>query len=91
MDRTEAAGLLREHMERLAEMSHGEAEARIGDPRVATVVGESGTVYQIEVEVFWDADPGGLLRVLASIDDGSLRGAFRPVSEDCLIGPDGPA
>jgi hypothetical protein len=90
MDRTEAAGLLRAHMGRLQGLSHCEAEARIGDPRVTTVVGGSGTTYFIEVDVFWDAEPGGRLRVLGSIDDGSLRGAFSPVCDDFLIESDGP-
>jgi hypothetical protein len=89
MDRTEAASLLRDHMRRLSEFAYDVFVARIGEQRMATVSGESGAEYQIEVEVFWDSEPGGFLRVLGSIDDGTLRAAFRPVCEDFLIGPDG--
>jgi hypothetical protein len=89
MDRTEAALLLREHMSRLGGLGYREFIALIGDQQMAVVAGESGAEYQIEVEVFWDSEPGGLLRVLGSIDDGTLRAAFRPVCEDFLIGPDG--
>jgi len=52
------------------------------------VVGPSGTEYQIEILVTWDHRPNGDVRVLGSIDDGTLRGAFKPVCSDLLVGPD---
>jgi hypothetical protein len=90
MDRTEAAQLLGDHMRHLSGIGYDEFAARIGEPQVVEVVGRSGAEYQIEVDVFWDSEPGGLLRVLGSVDDGTLRAAFRPVCEDFLIGPRGP-
>ena len=76
-------------MKRFVELSYEECVALIGDQQVTSVCGGSGVGYQIEVEAFWDSKPGGLVRVLGSIDDGTLRAAFRPVSDDFLIGPDG--
>ena len=56
-------------------------------PRVFERVGESGTVYQIEVEAFWD-HPGqesGDLRVLASIDDGRILSSIVPLCDDFIV------
>jgi hypothetical protein len=89
MDRSEAASLLRNHMTRLRGIAYDVFVSLIGEQQTATVSGESGAEYQIEVEVFWDSEPGGFLRVLGSIDDGTLRAAFRPVCEDFLVGPRG--
>ncbi len=47
-----------------------------------------GAEYQIEVEVFWDGQQGGDIRVLGSIDDGGWS-AFRPLCEDFIIAPSG--
>ena len=76
-------------MRRLSDLAYDVFVDRIGEQQTAIASGESGAEYQIEVEVFWDSEPGGLLRVLGSIDDGSLRAAFRPVCEDFLMGPEG--
>jgi hypothetical protein len=53
------------------------------------VQGASGVEYQIEVEVQWDDQPGGNIRVLAAIDDGSFRAAFSPVCDGFVLAPDG--
>ncbi|MCL4502142.1 MAG: hypothetical protein M1438_09825 [Deltaproteobacteria bacterium] len=47
--------------------------------------GDSGAVYQIEWQVFWDAQPGGDIRVLVSIDDGSLARSIIPLSTSFLV------
>ena len=68
-------------------MSFAELQAMIRAPQVFERVGESGTVYQIEVEAFWD-HPGqesGDLRVLASIDDGRILTSIVPLCEDFII------
>ena len=44
--------------------------------------------YQGEIRVFWDAEPDGAIRVMASIDDGGWR-AFVPLTEDFILAPDG--
>jgi hypothetical protein len=54
-----------------------------------TVVAESGVLYQVEVQAFWDSprQPGNL-RVIVAIDDGGWR-AFRPLSADFIVASDG--
>lgn len=89
MDKTEAAQVLRLHLQRYRALSHGELQRRIGEIDAFSVEGPSGTEYQIEIEVFWDARPGGDLRVLGSIDDGGFRSSLSPVCEDFILAPDG--
>lgn len=48
--------------------------------------GDSGTDYQIEIEVMWDGKGGGDLRVLGSIDDGGVR-AFCPLCDSFIVTP----
>jgi hypothetical protein len=45
-------------------------------------------MYQIEIEVFWDNQRGGNVRVMGSIDDGGWR-AFMPLTRDFIKAPDG--
>jgi hypothetical protein len=52
------------------------------------VVGLSGTEYQIEIHVTWDHKTDGDVRVMGTIDDGTFRGAFKPVCEDLVVRPD---
>lgn len=56
------------------------------DPVAYEVRGPSGTLYQIEIEAFWDDKQSGNIRVMGSIDDGGLR-AFVPLSEDFIKNP----
>jgi hypothetical protein len=58
----------------------------IGESKQIGMVGASGTRYQLEVDVVWDAKPAGDIRILASIDDGGWR-AFCPLSQSGLISP----
>lgn len=51
------------------------------------VIGDSGVVYQLDVQAFWDSGKPGDLRVMASIDDRGLR-AFSPFSCDFIMAPD---
>ncbi len=58
------------------------------EPDISEVTGESGTKYQIEIQIFWDDKPFNNIRVLGSIDDGGFR-AFSPLSDDFIISPSG--
>ena len=51
-----------------------------GPKRVIQVVGPSGTTYQIDVSVYWDAKPHGNVRVIGSIDDDGLASVHPVVS-----------
>ncbi len=52
-------------------------------PSTYEVKGQSGALYQIEIQAFWDDRPNGDVRIMASIDDGGLR-AFSPISDDFI-------
>jgi hypothetical protein len=88
MDDDEARALLRRHLQTYRARSHAELSRLLARPQSAEVVGASGTSYGIEVEVFWDDEPGGNVRVMGTIDDGGLR-AFVPLAEDFILSPDG--
>ena len=88
MDREEALGLLDAHLDQYRKMSYVELSAKIGDEEFPEVVGPSGTEYQIEIHVTWDHRPDGDIRVMGTIDDGTFRGAFKPVCEDVIVTPD---
>ena len=88
MDNAEAITLLKDHSEAYRLRSYGDLVTLLGKPQVAELRGASGVTYQVEVEVHWDARPGGALRVLGSIDDGGWR-ASSPLCDDFILAPDG--
>ena len=89
MDKTEARAVLEEFLRELKTRSYLELQEFISNPECLERVGPSGTVYQIEYESVWDFEPGGDLRLIASIDDGGLLSAMLPVSSGFLISPQG--
>jgi hypothetical protein len=80
--------LLRTALAEYLARTYPELVREIGHVHVRSVHGTDGREYQIEVEVMWDDQPGGAVRVLAAIDDGSFR-AFLPLCDDFLMSPDG--
>lgn len=88
MDKTEAKKILTEQLERYRKRSHSELTQLIDQPETFTVMGESGTKYQIEIQAFWDHKPGGDLRVIGSIDDGGWH-ALSPLNDDFIMRNDG--
>ena len=89
MDRSVAATLLRHELEPYAHRSRAELMQRIDRVDAYEVIGPDGVGYQVEVSVHWDAEPGGVLRVVASIDDGGFRSALRPVVDGFLVDEEG--
>jgi len=87
VDKREAEFLLRRKLGEYRTIAYPDLVARIGTDDHATVVGASGVEYQLEVQVGWDREPGGDVRVIAAIDDGGLR-AF-PLTDSLLVAPDG--
>jgi hypothetical protein len=81
--------LLEKSVERLRRESYDDLARRIdGDPETETAQGQSGTVYQLELLAMWDDQPGGNVRVLASVDDGGWR-AFAPLTRSFIKAHDG--
>lgn len=89
MDKSEAAEILLEHMFRYRAKSYGELERLIGNVQVHEATGGSGVAYTLEFDVMWDSDPGGNIRVIGSIDDGTFSSAFSPLTDDYILSPDG--
>jgi hypothetical protein len=79
MERVEAKWLLLRELVKHRRCSYGQLTTKIGDGQVFEVRAPSGTFYQIDIDVVWDDQPGGAIRILGSIDDGGWR-AFCPIS-----------
>ena len=88
MDKTEAKKILAEQIEQYRKKSHSALSRLIDQPETLTVVGVSGTKYELEVEALWDHEPGQDLRVIVAIDDGGLR-ALSPLTDDFIMRNDG--
>ncbi|MGH2581313.1 MAG: hypothetical protein ACRDFQ_00280 [Anaerolineales bacterium] len=91
MDKNEAREIVRRELDEYRKQSFNKLSRLVGEQIVVERTGPSGTAYQIEVEGMWD-DPrkvGGDLRVMAAIDDGTLLGAFSPLTEGFIITPGG--
>ena len=70
MYREEASELLDVELGEYRQMSYGDLSAMIGHEESLVTVGRAGTEYQIDIQIRWDHEPGGYVRVMASIDDG---------------------
>ena len=57
---------------------------RLGQKERLEFTTAAGTWYQADIEPVWDDEPGGMVRVLFSLDDGG-RGAYHPMTESLLI------
>ncbi len=89
MDEAEARLLLDGIAAEVARLSYDELVARYrGETECREVVGESGAVYQVEVQAFWDGRDPGPLRVILGVDDGGWR-AWSPLTTDFVMLPDG--
>ena len=88
MNNSEARQVLLEHLACYRTKSYAELLALLTAKQVDTleVRGPSGTDYQLEFEFFWDAKPGGDIRVWGTIDDGRWR-AFCPLVESFILSP----
>jgi hypothetical protein len=77
MDKTEARQILKRELGGYRSRSFAELVKLLDQEVTTEVSADSGVTYQLEIQVFWDDQPGGNLRVLGSIDDGGWR-AFIP-------------
>lgn len=87
MDRAEASEVLGQHLDRLQALGFDALARRIGDLEVLTQPGQSGVEYQLELDVRWDRERGGVIRIFGSMDDGGLE-AFLPLTDSRLVSPD---
>jgi hypothetical protein len=88
VDQAEARGILRAHLDEWRRRTYAELRSEVGESRQLQTTGQSGTQYQVDVQVRWDDKPNGDIRVFGGIDDGGWR-AFAPLTEDFILGPGG--
>ena len=89
MNKKEALEIIEKELSVFRSKNYSELKDRIGsEPFVKELTSELGNFYQIEIQVFWDSEPNGNIRVIGSIDDGSLR-AFVPLNSDFIMSPTG--
>jgi len=91
MDKREAQALLTQFIAGLMSRSYQEWQSLLGESAVVEQPGPSGVTYQIEWQAFWDSQAGGDIRVLVSIDDGSLARFIVPLTAGFLVSPPGRA
>jgi hypothetical protein len=77
MDSREAEALLLEQLARYKANSHAELALLIGHSECIELSGASGSAYQIEIDVFSDSRPGGVIRVMGSSTTAAFVPSFR--------------
>ena len=88
MDTGAARKVLNKWLAKLRAVPYRELAARVDTVTTDEEARDSERSWQLEVQVLWDDEPGGNVRVVVSIDDGGLR-AFVPVSESFVKAPSG--
>ena len=88
MDKQEAQSLLTKRLGAYRARSYSDLVALICQ-KCVQISSPSGRAYQIELGVPWDQEPDGNVRVIASIDDGTFRAAFSPLTDGFIKAPDG--
>jgi hypothetical protein len=90
MDRREAGEVADAILAELRAVPYEELVARLlTDVETRVVAEPSGTDYQAEIQAIWDDGRPGDLLVMVGVDDGSVRGAFRPESRSFIVAADG--
>ena len=88
MDTVAAQRVLDKWMAKLRTEPYRELASRVGSITTDEVVRDGARAWQVEVQVSWDDEPNGNVRVMVSIDDGGLR-AFVPMTDDFVKSPSG--
>ncbi len=83
MDKGEAKDVILGELLQYRNKPYSELVSLIEEVNAYEKNGPSGSKYQIEIQLMWDDEEGGNIRVWGSIDDGGIR-AFSPMSE-CFI------
>ena len=84
MDKIEAQQVLEDELLAYQRRLYEELVPLVGQKVHFARSSPSGTTYQVDVDVFWDDRPNGLIRIVGAIDDGSLLNAILPLSRASL-------
>lgn len=88
MDKKEARKIIGTELEQFRDKPYSELVQMISsEPITFDRVSQTGKMYQIEIQAFWDDKPNGNIRVSGSIDGGGLR-SFTPITEDFIKNPE---
>ena len=88
MNNEEAVRLLEQELAHFRDQSYADLVHRIAPGSLHYErPSAGGRMYQEEVQVFRDDEPGGNIRVMGSIDDGGLR-AFVPLNRSFITSAD---
>lgn len=88
MDTVAAQKVLDKWLVRLRAVSYEELASRVDSVTTDEVARDSERSWQVEVQVSWDDEPEGNVRVSVAIDDGGLR-AFVPMTGGFVKSPSG--
>jgi hypothetical protein len=88
MDSGAAQKVLDKWVAKLRTEPYRELAARVGTATTDEIPRDAERFWQVEVQVSWDDEPDGNVRVTVSVDDGGLR-AFVPMTSDFIKSPSG--
>lgn len=88
MNTGEARKVLKQRLSKLRALPYRDLAARAGSVFTEEIVRDSERSWQLEIEVAWDDEPSGNVRVTATIDDSALRD-FVPVTDSFIKTPAG--
>jgi hypothetical protein len=88
MDTVAAQKILNEWLAKLRAVPYQELASRVDSVTTDEIARDSARSWQLEIQVVWDDEPNGDVRVMVSIDDGGLR-AFVPMTESFIKSPSG--
>jgi hypothetical protein len=86
MDKAEAKKIMAEQLPRFSDYLALVSLVESRQVEAFEVGGASGTIYQVEVQFFWDDKRKRNVRVFGSIDDSSIQASV-PLTETLLISP----
>ena len=89
MDTQEARRVASDFLATYRDKPYAQLAKLVGTTQTHEISAPSGVRYQVELQVFWDDKPDGVVRVTVAVDDGGVR-AFMPISEALVVGPDAP-
>ena len=88
VDTVAAQKVLDKWVAKLRKEPYRELASRVGSVTTDDIARDGERSWQLEIQVLWDDEPNGNVRVMVSIDDGGLR-AFIPMTNDFIKSPSG--
>ena len=85
MSDNRTSSILNSAMNEYRSLSYEQLSQKIGDVDARQVIDDGGRMFNLEIEVLWDSDPNRDLRVIGSVDNGSLVGAIFPETNDFIV------